>query len=283
MKWGQFELHLISDGSVWLDGGAMFGVVPKSLWEKKTSPDEKNRIRLGLNCLLIRTAEKTLLIDTGCGFNYTEKEFEIYRIEHETDILQELEKIDVSPEKVDFVINTHYHFDHCGGNTRREGEELVPSFPNATYLVSRQEYEDANHPNERTVATYMPHNWKPLEERGLLQKVDEDQEIVPGVTLVSTPGHTAGHQSVKVESEGKILFYLADLCPTSAHVALPWIMGFDLFPLTTLEVRKRIYAQAVDEEWLLFFEHDPVSPLGRLSQENGKYTLASEPWRESQG
>ena len=282
MKWGQFELHLISDGSVWLDGGAMFGVVPKSLWEKKTSPDEKNRIRLGLNCLLIRTAEKTLLIDTGCGFNYTEKEFEIYRIEHETDILQELEKIDVSPEKVDFVINTHYHFDHCGGNTRREGEELVPSFPNATYLVSRQEYEDANHPNERTVATYMPHNWKPLEERGLLQKVDEDQEIVPGVTLVSTPGHTAGHQSVKVESEGKILFYLADLCPTSAHVALPWIMGFDLFPLTTLEVRKRIYAQAVDEEWLLFFEHDPVSPLGRLSQENGKYTLASEPWRESQ-
>ena len=283
MKWGQFELHLISDGSVWLDGGAMFGVVPKSLWEKKTSPDEKNRIRLGLNCLLIRTAEKTLLIDTGCGFNYTEKEFEIYRIEHETDILQELEKIDVSPEKVDFVINTHYHFDHCGGNTRREGEELVPSFPNATYLVSRQEYEDANHPNERTVATYMLHNWKPLEERGLLQKVDEDQEIVPGVTLVSTPGHTAGHQSVKVESEGKILFYLADLCPTSAHVALPWIMGFDLFPLTTLEVRKRIYAQAVDEEWLLFFEHDPVSPLGRLSQENGKYTLASEPWGGAQG
>ena len=283
MKWGQFELHLISDGSVWLDGGAMFGVVPKSLWEKKTSPDEKNRIRLGLNCLLIRTAEKTLLIDTGCGFNYTEKEFEIYRIEHETDILQELEKIDVSPEKVDFVINTHYHFDHCGGNTRREGEELVPSFPNATYLVSRQEYEDANHPNERTVATYMPHNWKPLEERGLLQKVDEDQEIVPGVTLVSTPGHTAGHQSVKVESEGKILFYLADLCPTSAHVALPWIMGFDLFPLTTLEVRKRIYAQAVDEEWLLFFEHDPVSPLGRLSQENGKFTLACEPWGESKG
>ena len=260
----------------------MFGVVPKSLWEKKTSPDEKNRIRLGLNCLLIRTAEKTLLIDTGCGFNYTEKEFEIYRIEHETDILQELEKIDVSPEKIDFVINTHYHFDHCGGNTRREGEELVPTFPNATYLVSRQEYEDANHPNERTVATYMPHNWKPLEERGLLQKVDEDQEIVPGVSLVSTPGHTAGHQSVKVESEGKILFYLADLCPTSAHVALPWIMGFDLFPLTTLEVRKRIYAQAVDEEWLLFFEHDPVSPLGRLSQENGKFTLACEPWEESQ-
>ncbi len=282
MKWGQFELHLISDGDIWLDGGAMFGVVPKVLWEKKTSPDERNRIRLGLNCLLIQTAEKNLLIDTGCGFNYSEKELEIYRIEHETDILQELQKIDVSPEKIDFVINTHLHFDHCGGNTRKEGEEHVPNFPNATYLVSGKEHEDANHPNERTVATYLPHNWKPLEERGLLQVVDEDQEVVPGVTLVSTPGHTAGHQSVRIESEGKILFYMADLCPTSAHISLPWIMGFDVLPLTTLEVRKRIYAQAVDQEWLLFFEHDPEYPLGRLSREDGKYALASEPWGESQ-
>lgn len=280
MKWGQFELHLISDGDIWLDGGAMFGVVPKPLWEKKTPADERNRIRLGLNCLLIQTAEKNLLIDTGCGSNYSEKEFEIYRIEHETDILRELQKIDVYPEKVDFVINTHLHFDHCGGNTRKEGEEYVPTFPNAIYLVSGKEHEDANNPNERTVATYRPQNWKPLEEGGLLQTVDEDLEIVPGVTLVSTPGHTSGHQSVRIESEGKILFYMADLCPTSAHIPLPWIMGFDLYPVTTLEVRKRIYAQAVDEEWLLFFEHDPEFPLGRLSQEDGKYNVASEPWGE---
>ncbi len=283
MKWGQFELHLISDGSLWLDGGAMFGVVPKVLWEKKSPPDERNRIRLGLNCLLIQTAEKNLLIDTGCGFNNTEKEIEIYGIEHETDILRELQRIDVPPEKIDFVINTHFHFDHCGGNTRWEGDELVPNFPNATYLVSRKEYEDANHPNERTVATYFPHNWKPLEQRGLLHFVEEDQEIVPGVTLVQTPGHTAGHQSVKVESEGRILFYMADLCPTSAHISLPWIMAYDLFPLTTLEVRKRIYPQAVDEKWLLFLEHDPKLPLGRLSQKNGKYILEAEPWQEAEG
>ncbi|MDA2934300.1 MBL fold metallo-hydrolase [Acidobacteria bacterium AH-259-D05] len=280
MKWGLFELHLISDGSVWLDGGAMFGVVPKVLWEKKTSPDEKNRIRLGLNCLLIQTDQKNLLIDTGCGFKYTEKERQIYRIEHETNVLRGLEHAGVGPEDIDFVINTHYHFDHCGGNTRCEGEEVVPNFPCASYLISRREYDDANQPNERSAATYFRHNWKPLEERGLLQIFDEELEVVPGVTVVHTPGHTAGHHSVKVESEGKVLFYMADLCPTSAHIGLPWIMGYDLYPLTTLETRKRIYPQAVDGKWLLFFEHDPEFPLGYLSRENGKYVLQREPWRE---
>ena len=278
MKWGQFELHLISDGNVWLDGGSMFGVVPKALWERKTTPDQQNRIRLALNCLLIQSGETNLLIDTGCGFKYTEKEIRIYRIEHETDILRELQRFEVRPEEVDFVINTHYHFDHCGGNTRLEGDQVVPTFPNATYIVRRQEYEDANHPNERTMATYFPHNWKPLEERGLLRIIDDDEEIMPGVILVHTPGHTAGHQSVKVKSEGKTLFYIADLCPTSAHVPLPWIMGYDVFPLTTLEVRKRIYPQAAEEKWLLFFEHDPELPVGYLSKENNKYILEPDIW-----
>ena len=281
MRWGQFELHLISDGNVWLDGGAMFGVVPRVLWERKTPPDEKNRIRLGLNCLLIQSGEKNLLIDTGCGFKYSEKEIQIYRIKHETDALRALEQVGVRPEDIDFVINTHYHFDHCGGNTRYQGEELVPNFPCATYLISRKEYDDANCPNERTVATYFPHNWKPLEENGLLHIFDEELEVVPGVTVVHTPGHTAGHHSVKVESDDGILFYMADLCPTSAHIPLSWIMGYDLFPLLTLETRKRIYPQAVDEKWLLFFEHDPEFPLGTLSKEDGEYVVQPEPWRES--
>lgn len=280
MKWGHLELHLISDGSLWLDGGAMFGVVPKSLWERKTVPDERNRIRLGLNCLLVRTGDHNLLIDTGCGFKYTDKEMEIYGIEHETDILRELRRFGVDPEDIDIVINTHYHFDHCGGNTHSEKEEILPTFPQASYVVRQQEYHDANHPNERTGATYRAHNWRPLEERGLLRTVDQDEEIVPGVTLVHTPGHTSGHQSVKIESEGKTLFYIADLCPTVAHVPLPWIMGFDVFPLTTMETRKRIYRQAVEEEWLLFLEHDPQVPVGYLREQNGRFIFEPDSWEE---
>ena len=278
MKWGQLQLHLISDGSLWLDGGAMFGIVPKVLWQKKTPPDEQNRIRLAINCLLIQTGEKNVLIDTGCGFKYSEKEIQIYRIEHETSVLKELERISLGPGDIDIVINTHFHFDHCGGNTVREGEEIVPTFPRATDWISRQEYEDANHPNERTAATYFPHNWNPLEERGVLHVFDDEPEVVPGVKLVQTPGHTAGHCSVKIESEGQVMFFIADLCPTSAHVRLPWIMGYDLFPMTTLQVRREIYTQAVEEKWLLFFEHDPECPLGYLVKEEGQYALKPEPW-----
>ncbi len=280
MKWGSFELHRISDGNFWLDGGAMFGVVPRVLWERKTTPDEKNRVHLALNCLLIQTGEKNVLIDTGCGHKYTEKQIEIYRIEHSTDILRELEQFGVSAGQIDLVINTHYHFDHCGGNTRSEGGEIVPTFPNAVYLVQRQEYEDAIHPNERNAASYFSHNWNPLMEKGMLRMVDEDEEILPGITVIPTPGHTVGHQSVKVESKGKTLFYIADLCPTSAHIPLPWVMGFDVQPLTTLEVRRRIYRQAVEEKWLLFFEHDPRVTTGYLSEEKGKYILVPESWKE---
>lgn len=280
MKWGELELHCISDGSLWLDGGAMFGVVPKVLWEKKVTPDEKNRIQLALNCLLIQTPHKNVLIDTGCGHKYSEKEIQIYRIEHPTHLVLELARWGVSPEQIDLVINTHYHFDHCGGNTRLEDDRVVPTFPNATYVVRRQEYEDASSPNERTAATYLTHNWKPVEERGMLKLVDDDEEILPGITLVRTPGHTAGHQSVKIRSGARTLFYLADLCPTSAHVPLPWIMSLDVLPLTTLEVRKRIYRQAVEEEWLLFFEHDPRVTSGYLRQQDGKYILQPHSWEE---
>ena len=279
MKWGRLDLHLISDGNLWLDGGAMFGIVPKTLWQKKTPPDQQNRIRLALNCLLIQTGEKNVLIDTGCGIKYSEKEIQIYRIEHETNLLKELEQISLGPGDIDIVINTHFHFDHCGGNTVCEGEEIVPTFPRATYWISRQEYQDANQPNERTAATYLPQNWKPLEERGLLHIFDEVSEVIPGVKLVHTPGHTAGHHSIKIESEGQVMFFIADLCPTTAHIRLPWIMGYDLFPMTTLQVRKEIYAQAVEEKWLLFFEHDPECPLGYLSQEEGQYVLQPEPWK----
>ncbi len=280
MKWGEFEIHRVSDGRLWLDGGAMFGVVPRALWQRRVDSDAANRIPLGLNCLLVKAGGKNVLIDTGCGHKYSDKEIQIYRIDHQPSLIAEIHRFGLAPEDIDIVINTHLHFDHCGGNTIRVGDQVVPTFPNAIHYVQRREFDDANHPNERTRATYFQHNWMPIVDRGRFIVLDEDREIVPGIEVVNTPGHTLGHQSVKITSGGRTLFYIADLCPTSAHVSLPWIMGYDLFPLTTLETRKKIYRQAIDGEWLLFLEHEPGNPSGYLREEGGNYSLEPETWKE---
>ncbi len=280
MKFGDFDIHIVSDGRLWLDGGAMFGVVPKTLWQKKTTPDESNRIPLALNCLLVKAGGKNVLIDTGCGDKYSPKEIQIYRIQHDTTLLGELRRFGVKPEDVDIVINTHLHFDHCGGNTVMAGEEAVPAFPNAIHYVQRKEFDDANHPNERTRATYFAHNWMPIVQRRQFIVLDEDREIVPGISVVNTPGHTLGHQSIRIASGGRTLFYIADLCPTAAHVPLPWIMGYDLHPMTTLETRHKIYRQAIDGQWLILFEHEPHHPAGYLREKDGKIELEPETWRD---
>jgi len=278
MRWGDFELDLISDGTFRLDGGAMFGVVPKIFWERKLSPDQTNRIKLGLNCLLVRGNGKTILIDTGCGFKYSSKEFEIYGIEHERTVFDDLARLEVAPADIDLVLNTHLHFDHCGGNTVCTAEGLVPAFPNATYVVQRQEFEDASHPSERNRASYLEQNWIPLVDRGQLELLEGNHTICEGIECIPTPGHTLGHQSVKIQSGGETLFFLGDLCPTSAHVPLPWIMSYDLYPATTLETRKEVYRQAVTEGWTLFFEHDPGDLLGRLIEKDGNYRAETMPW-----
>jgi glyoxylase-like metal-dependent hydrolase (beta-lactamase superfamily II) len=273
MRFGECQVEIVSDGVLWLDGGAMFGVVPKPLWEKKAPPDERNRIPLGLNCLLVRTSKVNLLVDTGCGDKYTGKERSIYRLEGPSRLLSGLAGLGLAPEHIDIVVNTHLHFDHCGGNTRLEGTEIVPTFPNARYVVRRQEYQDACSPNERTRGSYLDHNWRVLADQGMLELVDQNCELIDGISLVQTPGHTLGHQSVRVDSPEGTLFYLADLCPTTAHLPLAWIMGYDLFPLTTLETRKQVLSQAVRENWLLVFEHDPKTPAGYLREEQGTYIL----------
>ena len=273
MKWGEIEIDRLSDGNLWLDGGAMFGVVPKTLWNRKTPCDEHNRIRLATNCLLVRSLGKTLLIDTGCGNKFSRKEAQIYRIEHRSTLLGQLKSCGVSPGDVDMVINTHLHFDHSGNNTLPEGDALKPTFPNALYLVRRDEHQEATSTHERNSASYDPRNWQPLEASGQLELVDDEREVVAGVRLLHTPGHTAGHQSVLIESQGKSLLYIGDLCPTQAHVPLPWIMGYDLYPVTTLRTRQRIYRQAANVAWTIFFEHDPEKVTGVLREEEGRYRV----------
>jgi len=263
---GRWTIHAIQAGGQKLDGGAMFGVVPKPLWEKRIAADERNRIQLGMRTLLIEHQSGLILIDTGAGNKENEKFKDIYGIENEgaarlTMLEDGLARIGVRPSDIVLVINTHLHFDHAGGNTRlRPDGQLEVGFPNATYIIKRGEYEFATHPNERTAASYFDRNYTPVEAANKVEFVASEKEIVKGVRVIPTPGHTPFHQSILMESAGERAFYLGDLVPTHAHLPLPWIMGYDVEPLVTLETKRRILARAAAENWLLIFEHDATTP-----------------------
>lgn len=279
-KLGRFRLHALEAGLQRLDGGAMFGVVPKPLWEKRIPADERNRIPLALRCLLVETPDALVLIDNGVGNKEDEKFRGIYGIENEgtpTRLEDAIRDAGFSPDDVDIVIDTHLHFDHAGGNTFRDDEgEVRVAFPRARYIVRRGEWEYAHSRNERIRASYLPHNFEPVERAGRLELIDGEPEIVPGVTLLHTPGHTPHHQSVLLRSEGETACFLADVIPTSAHLPLPWIMGYDVEPLVTLESKRTILERARREEWLLIFEHDPTVAWGRLDPGEEKPTLVPD-------
>ncbi len=272
MKLGDLEFHILSDGDVWLDGGAMFGVVPKVLWEKKMAPDAKNRIQLAMNCLLVRAGGKTILVETGAGTKMNPKLRQIYGLE-DSKLLSQLELYGYHNTEIDIVINTHLHFDHCGGNTRIEQDKVVCTFPNAKYVVQRGEYEHARNPNERDQASYFVENYAPLEKAGKLALLEGDRAIAPGVELVRAPGHTANMQCVKLSGGGKSAFFFADLVPTAAHLPLPWIMGYDLYPMTTLENKKKWIPELIKEGWIALFGHDARTPAGHLREKNGGFEL----------
>ena len=281
-KIGDFTVHAIQAGGQKLDGGAMFGVVPKPLWEKRIRADERNRIQLGMRCLLIEHPSGLVLIDTGAGNKENEKFKDIYGLENEgadgATLLEDgLNQIGVTPPDVTLVINTHLHFDHAGGNTRNRSDgTLEISFPNATYIVKRGEYEFATHPNERTAASYFERNYTPLEAAEKIEFVSREKEIVKGIRVIPTPGHTPFHQSVLIESGGERALYLGDLVPTHAHLPLPWIMGYDVEPLVTLETKRGILKQALEEQWLLIFEHDASVAWGRVEHDGRAYRLSAE-------
>jgi len=268
MKLGSFDIEVISDGTFALDGGAMFSVVPRVLWERFFRPDDLNRIRLGLNALLVRTGRENILVDTGIGHKWDPRSRDRYSITHETDILSELGARGLGPEDIDIVINTHLHFDHAGTNTVERDGEIVPTFPRARYVVQRGELEHARSPHERDRASYRPEDFEPVARAGQIEQVDGDSEVVPGVRVLKLSGHNRDLQCVRIDSEGETAFVFADLLPTTAHIAPAWVMSYDLYPVETLEQKKRLIPQAVRERWVCVFEHDPHIPLARLIEQN---------------
>jgi methylmalonyl-CoA epimerase len=266
IPFGDIDIVTLSDGFFYLDGGAMFGVVPKPLWETKAPPDERNRIRMAMRCLLVRGA-RTMLIDAGSGDKMTEKQRDIYRLERTFNLSDSLAAAGSSSDAIDLVLATHLHFDHAGGFTERRADGTVhPRFTRAQYVVRRGEWDDATHPNERTRGSYFLENYEPLAAHGVLQLVDADATIMPGVRVRRTGGHTMHHQMVMIESAGKTAVFVADLLPTSAHLPEVWIMGYDLFPLDTLGFKRAFLREAVEREYLIIFEHDPDIAAGYIRE-----------------
>ncbi len=268
-----FELFPVLDGYFRIDGGAMFGAVPKVLWSKLTVPDRKNRVRLSLNCLLIRAADKTILVDTGLGYQYSKKTVELYGMERKSDLLSSLARLEVDPSDVDYVINTHLHFDHCGGNTRKVDGRFVPAFPNAMYVIQRQEWYGASNPDERSRASYRMNDFNPVEDAGKVMFVDGDEEVVPGIKVLLTNGHTLGHQSVMITGRTGTALYLGDVMPTTHHLKPHYLTGFDEYPVDLMHRKKDIIERAQKEKWLLIFEHDPAVVFARLTEKKGKVSL----------
>jgi glyoxylase-like metal-dependent hydrolase (beta-lactamase superfamily II) len=273
---GRLRVHAIQAGGMKLDGGAMFGVVPKTLWEKRLPADERNRCQFGMRCLLIEHDVGLILIDTGAGNKEDAKFYEIYGIENpgQPTMLEEgIRAAGFAPEDVSLVINSHLHFDHAGGNTIKDAEGTRPALPRARYVMQRGEYQYATHTNERTSASYFRHNFVPLVEAGLVDFIDGEQQIVAGIRGIPTPGHTPHHQSLLIDSDGEQALYIADLAPTTAHLPLAWIMGYDVEPLVTLETKRRILRRAVEEYWLVIFEHDATTAWAKLEHDGKTFKV----------
>jgi glyoxylase-like metal-dependent hydrolase (beta-lactamase superfamily II) len=275
---GDFELTIFSDGTYPLDGGAFFGVVPKIMWSRKVTSDERNYVQAGLNSLLIRrehprTGKQTVLVETGMGNKLSERMIKFYG--QPAKLLENLAAAGVAPEEIDVVINTHLHFDHCGWNTVRSKDgKIVPTFPRAKYYAPEGEWQYARRPSERDAISYIPENYDPLVQSGQMTLLKGGEEIVPGVSVKTFPGHTANMQAVIVESGGHTACYISDLIPTTAHIDLTWGMSFDLYPLQTIESRKEYYAKAIPEKWLTVFTHDPKVPWAYVEKdEQGKMVV----------
>jgi len=270
MRLGDLELTPLLDRHFRLDGGAMFGVVPKPLWEKRNPADARNRISLAMRPLLVRGA-RLVIVDAGAGEKMEPKLQDIYGFERDETLDASLSAAGVRRDAIDIVLATHLHFDHAGGFTARDPSgAIVPAFPNARYVINAGEWEDATHPHERNRASYFAENYVPLADRGVVDFMDGDGEVMPGVRVRRTGGHTQWHQIVYLESGGATAVFTADLIPTTAHVDVPWIMGYDLYPMETLAFKRAFVREAVEREYIIFFEHDPHIAAGYIRERDGR-------------
>jgi glyoxylase-like metal-dependent hydrolase (beta-lactamase superfamily II) len=276
VRFGDLELIPLLDGFLRLDGGAMFGVVPKPLWEKRAPPDDRNRILLATRPLLVR-GERIIIVDAGIGGKLDEKSVAIYAVDRARHLEHSLQEAGLSAGEIELVVASHLHFDHAGGFTARGSDGVLrPAFPRARYIVRAGEWEDATHPHERNRASYLQENFVPLERAGVVDLVHEDGAIMAGVRVQRTGGHTMHHQIVIIESAGRTAVFAADLIPTTAHIDEPWIMGYDLYPMDTLAFKRTFIREAIDREYLIFFEHDPAIAAGYIREKEGRRFVEAE-------
>lgn len=278
MKLGNFNIELLETGRFGLDGGAMFGVVPKNLWTKAYhEPDEQNRIPMAARVLLIQTGDKNILVDTGNGSKMPEKLVQIYGIDNSQFTLEaSLNEFALAPEDISHVILTHLHFDHSGGSTMLQNGEITPTFPNARYLVQKDHWEWAHHASEKDRASFIAENYEPLFADGMIEFIDGEGELFPDISLILSYGHTRALQMVKVQQGSEVVLFPADLFPTSAHIKVPFGMGYDNFPLTTIDEKKNILPQAVEEEWIICFEHDAFTQAAKLAHSDKGFVLSQK-------
>lgn len=270
MKIGKYKIEIVLSGFFGLDGGAMFGIIPKPLWEKTNPSDSSNRVKLATRNLLLQSESKNILIDTGMGNKWSEKEKLIYAVDENISLESALNKINLKKEDITDVILTHMHFDHTGGSVEIENEKLIPAFPNAKYHVQKQNFEWAKNPSDRDKGSYIKQNFMPLFENGVLNLIDGESKFDDEIDLLVINGHTFGQQMVKVSDSSNTLLFCADLLPFVSHIPIPYIMGYDIQPLITVEEKKKYLKKALDESWKLFFGHDPETAMVTLkSTEKG--------------